>query len=78
MEAKGIGRKILEKVQETYQIDLGFKHFAYDGDKNLFTVGPLPSNDAKYFANIGEGVNCCRGFHSSFRTTQEGLSLNIG
>ncbi|CAE6113379.1 unnamed protein product [Arabidopsis arenosa] len=164
VEAKGIGRKILEKLQQTYQTDLGFKHFAYDGDKTLFTAGPLPGsnldfsvvledmssrrnadkrlrlshqskkfnvaisfatkipmqaianalqgketkhlqdairvmdvilcqnaarkgcllvrqsffhNDAKYFTNIGEGVDCCKGFHSSFRTTQGGLSLNI-
>ncbi|VVA99432.1 unnamed protein product [Arabis nemorensis] len=153
VEAKGIGRKILEKVQETYQSDLGSKYFAYDGDKTLFTVGALPRtkldfsvvlevmvssrrNDAdmkrlkrpyqskkfnvaisfaakisiqaianalqgketnhlqdavrvldvillqnaarlKYFTDIGEGVDCCKGFHSSFRTTQGGLSLNI-
>lgn len=44
VEAKGIGRKILDKVQETYQTDLGAKYFAYDGEKTLFTVGALPSN----------------------------------
>ncbi|XP_023637185.1 LOW QUALITY PROTEIN: protein argonaute 8 [Capsella rubella] len=161
---KGVGRRILEKVQQTYQTDLDFKHFAYDGDKSLFTVGPLPRskldfsvvledvpsrrnaekrlklphqsekynvaisfaakipmqaishtlqgrernriqdmiramdvilgqnaarqgcllfrqsffyNDAKYFANVGEGVVCCKGFHSSFQNTQGGLSLKI-
>ncbi|CAG7910751.1 unnamed protein product [Brassica rapa] len=172
VEAKGIGRKILAKVQETYQTDLGSKHFAYDGDKTLFTVGPLPNNkldfsvvledmsctrsntstsdantkrlrphnqskrfnvaisfaakismqaiqgalqgketndlqdavrvldvilrqnaatkgcllvrqsffhnDAKYFSNNHGGFHLCRGFHSSFRATQGGLSLNIG
>ncbi|CAN7140562.1 unnamed protein product [Brassica rapa subsp. narinosa] len=172
VEAKGIGRKILAKVQETYQTDLGSKHFAYDGDKILFTVGPLPNNkldfsvvledmsctrsntstsdantkrlrphnqskrfnvaisfaakismqaiqgalqgketndlqdavrvldvilrqnaatkgcllvrqsffhnDAKYFSNNHGGFHLCRGFHSSFRATQGGLSLNIG
>ncbi|KAG2274412.1 hypothetical protein Bca52824_056967 [Brassica carinata] len=171
VEAKGIGRKILAKVQETYQTDLGSKHFAYDGDKTLFTVGPLPNNkldfsvvledmsctrsntstsdantkrlrphnqskrfnvaisfaakismqaiqgalqgketndlqdavrvldvilrqnaatkgcllvrqsffhnDAKYFSNNHGGFHLCRGFHSSFRATQGGLSLNI-
>uniref|UniRef100_M4CDR8 5-methyltetrahydropteroyltriglutamate--homocysteine S-methyltransferase n=1 Tax=Brassica campestris TaxID=3711 RepID=M4CDR8_BRACM len=171
VEAKGIGRKILAKVQETYQTDLGSKHFAYDGDKILFTVGPLPNNkldfsvvledmsctrsntstsdantkrlrphnqskrfnvaisfaakismqaiqgalqgketndlqdavrvldvilrqnaatkgcllvrqsffhnDAKYFSNNHGGFHLCRGFHSSFRATQGGLSLNI-
>ncbi|ESQ42138.1 hypothetical protein EUTSA_v10012624mg [Eutrema salsugineum] len=44
VEAKGIGRRILDKVQETYQTDLGSKYFAYDGEKTLFTVGALPSN----------------------------------
>ncbi|KAJ0266519.1 Protein argonaute 9 [Hirschfeldia incana] len=177
VEAKGIGRKILEKVQETYRTDLGSKYFAYDGEKTLFTVGPLPSNkldfsvvledtpssrnntvnaspnesndadrkrlrrphqskkfmveisyaaripmqaiasalqgketdylqdairvldvilrqsaarqgcllvrqsffhnDVQNFVHIGGGVTGVRGFHSSFRTTQGGLSLNI-
>ncbi|OIT19025.1 protein argonaute 4 [Nicotiana attenuata] len=34
-------------------------------------------NDPKNFAEVGGGVLGCRGFHSSFRTTQSGLSLNI-
>ncbi|RZB68708.1 Protein argonaute 4 isoform B [Glycine soja] len=34
-------------------------------------------NDPKNFANVGGGVIGCRGFHSSFRTTQSGLSLSI-
>ncbi|CAH2072238.1 unnamed protein product, partial [Thlaspi arvense] len=171
VEAKGIGRQILAKVQETYQSALGSKNFAYDGEAILFTVGPLPRrkldfnvlledmsstrtagtngedmkrlrrpnqsrtfnveisfaakisiqsikggalqgketnhvqdslrvldvilrqnaakkgcllvnqsffhNDVKYFSKDYEGVHLCRGFHSSFRTTQGGLSLNI-
>ncbi|KAL1204266.1 Protein argonaute 9 [Cardamine amara subsp. amara] len=173
VEAKGIGRKIIDKVQETYQTDLASKYFAYDGEKTLFTVGALPSNkldfsvvledmpssrnasqsdtneadrkrtrrsnqskkfmveisyaakipmqaiasalqgketehlqdairvldvilrqsaarqgcllvrqsffhnDVLNFVPIGGGVIGCRGFHSSFRTTQGGLSLNI-
>ncbi|XP_010520483.1 PREDICTED: protein argonaute 4-like [Tarenaya hassleriana] len=176
VEAKGVGRKVLEKVQETYQSDLGFKDFAYDGEKTLFTIGALPRNkldfsvvledisssrntgnaspsdtndadrkrlrrpynskkfkveisfatkipmqaiasalkgqetenlqealrvldiilrqhaakqgcllvrqsffhnDVKNFEKLGGGIIGCRGFHSSFRTTQSGLSLNI-
>ncbi|RID41562.1 hypothetical protein BRARA_J01515 [Brassica rapa] len=177
VEAKGIGRKILEKVQETYRTDLGSKYFASDGEKTLFTVGALPSNkldfsvvledtpssrnntgnaspnesndadrkrsrrpnqskkfmveisyaaripmqaiasalqgketdyiqdairvldvilrqsaarqgcllvrqsffhnDVQNFVHVGGGVTGVRGFHSSFRTTQGGLSLNI-
>ncbi|EXB54656.1 Protein argonaute 4 [Morus notabilis] len=34
-------------------------------------------NDPKNFVDVGGGVLGCRGFHSSFRTAQEGLSLNI-
>ncbi|KAG2274435.1 hypothetical protein Bca52824_056990 [Brassica carinata] len=177
MEAKGVFRKSLEKVQETYRTDLGSKYFAYDGQKNLFTIGVLPSNkmdflvvlentpssrnntgnaspnetndadrkrsrlphrskkfmveisyaaripmqaiasairgketdnlqdatrvldvilrqnaarqgcllvrqsffhnDARNYINIGGGVFGARGFHTSFKTTQRGLSLNI-
>lgn len=40
--ANAIGRKVVEKVKETYDRDLGRKEFAYDGQKNLFTVGSLP------------------------------------
>lgn len=59
VEAKGIGRKILAKVQETYQTDLGSKHFAYDGDKILFTVGPLPNNKLD-FSVVLEDMSCTR------------------
>ncbi|XP_078437849.1 protein argonaute 4A-like isoform X2 [Wolffia australiana] len=34
-------------------------------------------NDPKNFEEIGGGVLACRGFHSSFRATQSGLSLNM-
>jgi eukaryotic translation initiation factor 2C len=34
-------------------------------------------NDPTKFADVGGGVLGCRGYHSSFRTTQGGLSLNI-
>ncbi|GKV08262.1 hypothetical protein SLEP1_g19919 [Rubroshorea leprosula] len=179
VDGKGVGRKVMEKVHETYGSEFGGKNFAYDGEKSLFTVGALPSNkveynvvledissnrnngnaspdhfdspnesdrkrlrrpyrsktykvqisfaakipmqaignalrgqesensqealrvldiilrqhaakqgcllvrqsffhnDPKNFADIGGGVLGCRGFHSSFRTTQGGLSLNI-
>ncbi|GER39342.1 argonaute family protein [Striga asiatica] len=179
VDGKGVGRKVLDRVHETYDTELDGKHFAYDGEKSLFTVGPLPRNkleftivldtvtssrnngnsspggheslnesdkkrirrpyqsktfkveisyaakipmqaianalrgqetensmealrvldiilrqhaakqgcllvrqsffhnDPKNFADVGGGVLGCRGFHSSFRTTQGGLSLNI-
>lgn len=39
VDGKGIGRKILDKVHETYSHELEGKHFAYDGEKSLFTLG---------------------------------------
>ncbi|KAF1864224.1 hypothetical protein Lal_00048789 [Lupinus albus] len=178
VEGKGVGRKVIDKVQETYDSELNGKDFAYDGEKTLFTIGSLARNklefqvvledvtsnrnngncspengspnesdkkrmrrpyraktfkvelsfaskipmqaisnalrgqesenfqeairvldiilrqhaskqgcllvrqsyfhnDPKNFADVGGGVLGCRGFHSSFRTTQSGLSLNI-
>ncbi|XP_031490006.1 protein argonaute 4-like [Nymphaea colorata] len=174
VESKGIGRKIMDKVQQTYSSELSQKDFAYDGEKSLFTYGELPKktlnftvilersngrgggdgngngspsdgerkrmkrggrsrkfdveisfaakiplrqieaamrgedsgqealrvldiilrqhaakkgcllvrqsffhDDSRNFVDIGGGVVGCRGFHSSFRPTQGGLSLNI-
>ncbi|XP_030458575.1 protein argonaute 4-like [Syzygium oleosum] len=179
VDGKGIGRKVIDKVQGTYSGELAGKDFAYDGEKSLFTVGPLPRNkleftvvledvtssrnngnassdghgspnesdrkrlrrpyqsktfkveisfaakipmqaiahalrgqesensqealrvldivlrqhaskqgcllvrqsffhnDPRNFTDVGGGVLGCRGFHSSFRTSQGGLSLNI-
>lgn len=179
VEGKGAGRKVLDRVQETYNSMLNGKELAYDGEKTLFTIGSLAQNkleftvvledvtssrnngncspdgngspndndrkrmrrpyrsktfkveisfaskiplqaisnalkghetenyqdairvldiilrqhaakqgcllvrqnffhnDPKNFAEVGGGVLGCRGFHSSFRTTQSGLSLNI-
>ncbi|XP_015079262.1 protein argonaute 4 [Solanum pennellii] len=174
VEVKGIGRKVLDRVHETYHAELAGKRFAYDGEKSLFTIGSLPRsrfeftvvlnditsnrnvgtssppneadrkrlrrpyqsktykvkisfagkipmqaianafrgqeydnsqealrvldiilrqhaakkdcllvrqsffhNDSNNFVDVGGGVHGWRGFHSSFRTTQSGLSLNI-
>lgn len=35
-------------------------------------------NEPKNFIDLRGGVFGCRGFHSSFRATQGGLSLNMG
>ncbi|KAI7993599.1 Protein argonaute 16 [Camellia lanceoleosa] len=148
VENKGIGRKIIDKLYQTYSSELAGKKFAYDGEKPLYTVGPLPQNiseftvvleesfakrpphngspsesskrskrsfqsksfnveinalrvldiilrqqaanrgcllvrqsffhdDSRNFTNVGGGVTGCRGFHSSFRPTHGGLSLNM-
>ncbi len=35
-------------------------------------------DDSRQFTDVGGGVTGVRGFHSSFRPTQGGLSLNMG
>ncbi|GFY85312.1 argonaute family protein [Actinidia rufa] len=154
VENKGIGRKVIDKLYQTYSSELAEKRFAYDGEKSLYTVGPLPQNkleftvvleesfakhgsppqngepyfaakiplksislalqgseaqntqdalrvldiilrqqaanrgcllvrqsffhdDSRNFTDVGGGVTGCRGFHSSFRPTHGGLSLNM-
>ncbi|CAN1124269.1 Protein argonaute 16 [Linum perenne] len=174
VEGKGIGRKLIDKLYQTYSSEFAGKRFAYDGEKALYTVGPLPQNkldftvvledsiakggsehgspssiskrtkcsigsktfkieisyaakiplkpvvlalkgteedssdiqdalrvldiilrqqaasrgcllvrqsffhdDSRNYTDVGEGVSGLRGFHSSFRTTQGGLSLNM-
>ncbi|KAH1217450.1 Protein argonaute 16 [Glycine max] len=164
VESKGIGRKVIDRLYQTYSSELGGKRFVYDGGKTLYTVGPLPLNkyefkvlleksftkrsakspgangslheetkrskhsfqsktfmveisfatkiplqsivislkevesdtnsqdalrwvslgkaiffhdDSRNFNDVGAGVTAVSGFHSSFRSTQRGLSLNI-
>ena len=48
VDGKGIGRKVLDRVHETYDTELAGKKFAYDGEKSLFTVGPLPRNKLEF------------------------------
>jgi len=45
---KGLGRKIIDKLYDTYSSDLAKKEYAYDGEKSLFTVGPLPHNHYEF------------------------------
>lgn len=48
VDSKGIGRKVLDRVHETYDTELAGKEFAYDGEKSLFTVGALPRNKLEF------------------------------
>lgn len=48
VDGKGVGRKVIDKVHETYNSELAGKDFAYDGEKSLFTVGPLPRNKLEF------------------------------
>ena len=42
VDGKGVGRKVIDKLQQTYASELAHKDFAYDGEKSLFTIGALP------------------------------------
>ncbi|MBN8157103.1 hypothetical protein J0J30_24210, partial [Vibrio vulnificus] len=54
VDGKGVGRKLMDKVHETYNTQLGGKHFAYDGEKSLFTVGSLPGKKHEFTVVLEE------------------------
>lgn len=54
VDGKGIGRKILDKVQETYSHELEGKHFAYDGEKSLFTLGSFQRKKLEFTIVVEE------------------------
>ncbi|KAF6159168.1 hypothetical protein GIB67_032785 [Kingdonia uniflora] len=54
VDGKRIGRKVMDKVYQTYSSELAGKHFAYDGEKILFTVGPLPQNTFEFSVVLEE------------------------
>ncbi|KAG8049565.1 hypothetical protein GUJ93_ZPchr0009g1049 [Zizania palustris] len=54
VDGKGIGRKIMDKLLQTYSSELAGKEFAYDGEKCLFTVGPLPQNNFEFTVILEE------------------------
>ncbi|CAL9004903.1 unnamed protein product [Prunus brigantina] len=71
VDGKGIGRKVLDKVKETYGSELEHKEFAYDGEKSLFTVGPLPRNRLDFLVVLDD-------ISSTRRTGSPGGSSNPG
>ncbi|XP_050206927.1 protein argonaute 16 [Mercurialis annua] len=54
VESKGIGRKIIDRLYQTYSSELGSKRFAYDGEKTLYTVGPLPQHKLEFTVVLEE------------------------
>ncbi|KAI7730513.1 hypothetical protein M8C21_017960, partial [Ambrosia artemisiifolia] len=48
VEAKGVGRRVLDMLYKLYSSEMGEKGFAYDGEKTLFTVGPLPGTKLEF------------------------------
>ena len=62
VDGKGVGRKVIDRVQDTYDTELAGKDFAYDGEKSLFTVGALPRNKLE-FTVVLEDVQSNRYMH---------------
>lgn len=65
VDGKGVGRKVLDRVRDTYDSELSGKEFAYDGEKSLFTVGSLPRNKLE-FTVVLEDVTSSRYVKLSF------------
>lgn len=74
VDAKGVGRKVLDKVHETYKSELDGKEFAYDGEKSLFTVGALPRNKLE-FTVVLDSMNSNRYILSVYKHCECSFSL---
>uniref|UniRef100_A0A0E0LYI9 Piwi domain-containing protein n=1 Tax=Oryza punctata TaxID=4537 RepID=A0A0E0LYI9_ORYPU len=61
IDGKGIGRKVMDKLSQTYSSELAGKEFAYDGEKCLFTVGPLPQNNFEFTVILEESSSRAAG-----------------
>ena len=48
VEGKGVWRKLLDRMHETYDSKLSGKDFAYDGERTLFTLGSLARNKLEF------------------------------
>lgn len=48
VKSKGIRRKLIDRLYQTYSSELGSKRFAYDGERTLCTVGSLPLNKYEF------------------------------
>ena len=74
VDGKGVGRKVLDRVHETYGSELAGKEFAYDGEKSLFTVGALPRNKLEFTVVL---ENATSNRYSLLFTTQFHVKLFI-
>lgn len=54
VNVKGIGRKIIDRLYQTYSSEFSGKRFAYDGEKSLYTVGPLPQRKFEFTVVLEE------------------------
>lgn len=58
----------MDKVYETYRNEMSGKHFAYDGDKSLFTIGSLPSKKLQFIVVLEDASSNRYKFYIFFLT----------
>ncbi|GAB4859397.1 hypothetical protein Ancab_010860 [Ancistrocladus abbreviatus] len=56
IESAVIGRKVIDKLCQTYSSELGGKKVVYDGRKILYSVGPLPSTNFEFTVVLEESI----------------------
>lgn len=54
--SKEFSRKVMAKLYQTYSSELSGKQFAFDGEKSLYTVGPLPQNCFEFMVVLEESI----------------------
>lgn len=57
----------MDKVYETYRNEMSGKHFAYDGDKSLFTIGSLPSKKLQFMVVLEDASSNRYKFYIFYR-----------
>ncbi|KAL5716047.1 Protein argonaute 16 [Ranunculus cassubicifolius] len=68
---KHIGRKVMDRMYQIYYPEMAGKHFAYDGEKALYTVGPLPLNEHEFMVVLEEAAAKCNGSPGLSRSPSE-------
>ncbi|CAN1783908.1 Protein argonaute 16 [Linum perenne] len=76
VEGKGIGRKLMDKLYQTYSSEFSGKRFAYDGEKALYTVGPLPQKKLEFTVVLEDSVS--KGEHGSPGSTSKRSKHSMG
>ncbi|WOK92632.1 protein argonaute 16-like [Canna indica] len=71
-QTKGFGRKVLDKLYQTYYSELDGKEFVYDGEKSIFTIGPLPQNNYEFTVVLEESSTRATGEHQGDDIPNEG------
>lgn len=51
---KGLKRKVVDKLYQTYFSELARRRYAYDGEQSLYTVGPLHENRLEFAVVLEE------------------------